>query len=683
MGMSLMGYGYGHDILPLSGAQVAVEGNRVEYRYGEEVALTEWYLNGPLGLEQGFTLSGPPGGTQGAEPLRIELALSGDLTATLEEGGAAIAFANAEGVAALRYTGLYAYDAAGLELPARLALAHGGLAIVVDDSAAVYPIVIDPFIQQAKLTASDALAGDKFGSSIAISGSTVVVGAHLDDLGVDAGSAYAFVRSGSTWTQQQKLTASDAGVSDEFGTSAGVSEDHAVVGSPKDDDAGNCEGADCGSAYLYLRTGSTWGDVQKITAGDAAAGDEFGTSVAIDGQTAVVGAPFDDDAANSSGSAYVFVLTNDTWTQEAKLTAGDPATNDQFGTSVALDGDTVVVGSPQDDDNGASSGSAYVFVRSGSTWSQQAKLTASDGAANDLFANRIALSGNTAVAASAGHDTPATGAGAVYVFVRSGSTWSQQHKLSADDAGVNDFFGASVGVSGDSVAVGATGDNTNGTAAGAAYLFGRSGTTWTQSQKLLPSDGAAVDIFGGSIAIDGNRVAVGASGNNDAGNDSGSAYVFVGDDLEVTEADSPDPVAAENKLTYTLTVTNNGPGNATGVPLTDTLPSGVTFSSASAGCTESGGTVTCSIGTMASDAIKVISIVVSVDAPTTGTLTNTATVSGNESELNASNNTATVTTSVGAAPIPGLSQWGLIALAVLLAVLFAWRLRRRATPEAA
>ena len=131
------------------------------------------------------------GGTQGAEPLRIELALSGDLTATLEEGGAAIAFANAEGVAALRYTGLYAYDAAGLELPARLALAHGGLAIVVDDSAAVYPIVIDPFIQQAKLTASDALAGDKFGSSIAISGSTVVVGAHLDDLGVDAGSAYA------------------------------------------------------------------------------------------------------------------------------------------------------------------------------------------------------------------------------------------------------------------------------------------------------------------------------------------------------------------------------------------------------------------------------------------------------------------------------------------------------------
>ena len=684
LGMSLMGYGYGNDIVALTGAQVAVEGNLVEYRYGGDasgsgVALTEWYLNGRLGLEQGFTLSGPPGETQGTEPLRIELALSGDLTATLEEGGGAIAFADAEGVAALHYTGLYAYDAEGRELPARLALASGGLAILVDDSAAVYPIVIDPFIQQAKLTASDAAAGDRFGASISISGNTVIVGAFLDDLGVDAGSAYAFERSGSTWTQKQKLTAGDAFDGDEYGTSVDVSEDHAAVGSPKDDDAG----ASSGSAYMYLRTGSTWGDVQKITAGDAAAGDKFGTSVAIDGDTAVVGAPFNENAETDSGAAYVFVLGETSWSQEAKLTPGDGASNDQFGTSVAIDGNTVVVGADQDDDNGASSGSAYVFVRSGTTWSQQAKLTASDGAANDLFASSVAISGDTAVAASAGHDTPATGAGAVYVFVRSGTTWSQQQKLTASDAGVNDFLGTSIGISGDTLAVGATGDNTNGTAAGAAYLFGRSGTTWTQSQKLLPSDGAASDFFGGSIAIDANRVAVGASRDDDTATDSGSAYVFAGDDLKVTKADSPDPVAAESNLTYTVTVTNNGPVNATGVTLTDTLPSGVTFSSVSTGCTQSGGTVTCSIGTMASDASKVISIVVSVDAPTTGTLSNTASVTGNETELITSNNSATVSTSVGAAPIPGLSQWGLMALAVMLAALFAWRLRRRARPEAA
>ena len=166
------------------------------------------------------------------------------------------------------------------------------------------------------------------------------------------------------------------------------------------------------------------------------------------------------------------------------------------------------------------------------------------------------------------------------------------------------------------------------------------------------------------------------------GSSSGSAYVFVGDDLEVRKADSPDPVAAGHTLTYTLTVINNGAGNATGVTLTDTLPSRAVFSSASTGCSESGGTVTCSIGTLASNASTEVTIEVRVDALTTGSITNTATVTGNETDVIVSNDTATVTTKVGAATIPGLSQWGLIALAGLLAAAFVWRLRGAARRSA-
>ena len=214
------------------------------------------------------------------------------------------------------------------------------VAVLILVLAASFSIALAASFTEQKLTAGDAAAGDQFGRSVGISGDTMVVGADLDDdNATSTGSAYVFVRSGSTWPEQQKITASDAAEGDEFGEFVAVSEDHLVVGSPQDDDAG----ASSGSAYMYLRTGSTWDDEQKITASDAAAGDEFGASVAIDGETAVVGAPLADLGADA-GAAYVFVLSGGSWTQQAKLTAGDPAVNDQFGTSVAIDGDTVVVG---------------------------------------------------------------------------------------------------------------------------------------------------------------------------------------------------------------------------------------------------------------------------------------------------------------------------------------------------
>ncbi|HEX9696866.1 MAG TPA: FG-GAP repeat protein [Actinomycetota bacterium] len=334
-----------------------------------------------------------------------------------------------------------------------------GLALV----AAAAPV--GAVTEEAKLTAIDAAAGDRFGRSVSVSGDTAVVGSYFDDdAGSESGSAYVFTRSGTTWTQQAKLTASDAAAGDQFGFSVSVSGDTAVVGSLLDDDAGS----NSGSAYVFTRTGSTWTQQAKLTATDAAAGDQFGFSVSVSGDTAVVGSLLDDDAGSNSGSAYVFIRSGSTWTQQAKLTATDAAAGAQFGVSVSVSGDTAVVGSWFDD---SFSGSAYVFSRSGSTWTQQAKLTATDAAAFDQFGVSVSVSGDTAVVGSWYDADPRTETGSAYVFSRSGSTWTQQAKLTASDAAALDNLGNSVSVSGDTVVVGSHQDDDAGSDSGSVYVF--------------------------------------------------------------------------------------------------------------------------------------------------------------------------------------------------------------------
>jgi hypothetical protein len=375
-------------------------------------------------------------------------------------------------------------------------------------------------IPQFKLTASDAATGDNFGFSVSVSGDTAVVGAWSDDdAGSASGSAYVFTRSGSTWTQQQKLTASDAAAGDHFGQSVSVSGDTAVVGAPGDYDGG----IGSGSAYVFTRSGSTWTEQAKLTPSDGAEGDEFGLSVSVSGGTAVVGSSFDDDAGLYSGSAYVFTRSGGVWTQQQKLTASDATAGDYFGESVSVSGDTAVVGAECDDDAGNLSGSAYVFTRSGSTWTQQAKLTASDAAAGDRFGHSVSVSDDTAVV---GAIEAEVGPGSAYVFTRSGSTWTQQAKLTASDAAAGDYFGYSVSVSGDTAVVAADWDDDAGSNSGSAYVFKRSGSTWTQQAKLTASDAAEGDEFGKSVSVSGDTAVVGASSNDDAGSASGSAYVF-------------------------------------------------------------------------------------------------------------------------------------------------------------
>ncbi|MEK6642674.1 MAG: FG-GAP repeat protein [Planctomycetota bacterium] len=384
--------------------------------------------------------------------------------------------------------------------------------------------------EQAKLIASDAAPNDLFGYSIAISGDTAVVGADVDDHagGNDAGSAYVFVRVGGVWTEQAKLIASDAAAGDKFGYSVAVSGDTAVVGAESDTHAG---GASAGSAYVFVRSGTDWIQQAKLIASDAAVADLFGVSVALSGDTAVVGAFFEDNAGGSeAGSAYVFVRSGTVWTQQTKLIASDAAVADLFGTSVALSGDTAVVGANSDDNTGgANAGSAYVFVRSGTIWTEQAKLTASDAAVSDLFGVSVAISGDTALVGANNDDNAFDAdAGSAYIFVRSGVAWTQQARLVASDAAATDNFGISVALSGDTALVGAwQNDNLGGADAGSAYVFIRSGVVWTQQAKLIASDAAATDIFGVSVALSGDTAVVGARADDNAGgSDAGSAYTF-------------------------------------------------------------------------------------------------------------------------------------------------------------
>ena len=274
-------------------------------------------------------------------------------------------------------------------------------------------------ISAENLAAGDGAPGDQFGFSVALSGDTALVGAFVDDTpaGAGAGSVYVFTRSGMAWLLQAKLTAGDGAANDRFGVSVALSGDTALVGAPGDDTPA---GANAGSAYVFTRSGTLWSQQQRLNADDGAANDGFGSSVALSGDTALMGAPFDNTSAGAdAGSAYVFTRSGSLWSQQQRLEAGDGAADAEFGSSVALSGDTALVGALFDDTStGADTGSAYVFVR-GAIWFQQAKLTAGDGAVNDQFGYSVALSGDTALIGAYGDDGAVTGnldVGSAYLY---------------------------------------------------------------------------------------------------------------------------------------------------------------------------------------------------------------------------------------------------------------------------
>jgi len=388
---------------------------------------------------------------------------------------------------------------------------------------------------ELKFTASDASIGDQFGRSVAISGDTAVVGAPgNDDDGLGSGSVYVYQQDFfGNWSEVTSITASDAAANDQFGISVAIEGDTVLVGAHYDDDAGDLSG----SAYVYQRDeggADNWGEVAKLTALDATAGGYFGGSVAVSGNTALVGAIGDANAGAWSGSAYVYQRDEggvNNWGQLTKLVALDAAASAYFGYSVAISSDTAVVGADGDD----GSGSAYVYQRDEgglNNWGQLAKLTASDAVAGGHFGWSVAASADTVIVGAFGDDDAGASSGSAYLYQQDlggAGNWGELAKLTASDANAGDLFGQSVAISGNTVVVGAYGNDDAGGFSGSAYVHhlnaGGAGN-WGQLFKLTASDAATYDYFGRSVAISDGQVIVGAHDDDDAGNNSGSAYLY-------------------------------------------------------------------------------------------------------------------------------------------------------------
>ena len=369
-------------------------------------------------------------------------------------------------------------------------------------------------LEQAKLTAADGAADDHFGYMVAISGDTALVGAPFKSVDgqSQAGAAYVFVRSGASWSERAELTAPDGAAGDCFGRSLALSGDTALIGAWGKSVAGQSQ---AGAAYVFTRSAASWSEQAELTASDGAADDELGFSVALSGDTALLGAWGKSVAGQSqAGAAYVFTRSGRRWSQQAELTAGDVVAGDFFGRSVALSGDTALVGALHKTVAGVSkAGAAYVFTGSGKSWSEQAKLTAGYGAGSLELGCTVAVSGDTALL-GAYHKCPQglTFAGGAYVFTRAGAAWSQQAELTVSDAAAYDKLGRFVALSGDTALLGAYSHTVDGkNNAGAAYVFTRSATTWSQQLELTASDGAEGDIFGWSVALSGHTALIGAS----------------------------------------------------------------------------------------------------------------------------------------------------------------------------
>lgn len=478
------------------------EGSRLTAR--RDIGLDEWYVNDASGLEHGFTVTHRPS-PAASHWLYLELDIRGGgrLRPQLTAANA-VRFSDAAGGEVLTYAGLHAWDAAGRELPARLELTpEGRLRLMVDERGARYPVTIDPTVQRAYLKASNTNTGDRFGSSVAIAGDLIAVGA--------------------PWEASNAI-----GV-------GGNQADNSAVRS--------------GAVYLFIRSGGggAWRHEAYIKASNTGSGDHFGGALALSGNTLVVGARREQSNATGvngnqsnnsvmeSGAAYVFRKpAGGGWYQEAYLKSDVAVPDQSFGQSVAISGDTVIAGAPG---RLALPGAAYVFARSGSTWFHQARLRASNAEGGDGFGGSVAVSADTAVVSAQSEasnavgvngdqtNNSAPGAGAAYVFRRAGVIWTQEAYLKASNTARSNIFGGSVAVAGNVVAVGASGRR-------AAYAFARDSTTglWQQHAFLEPATSSS-SRFGGAIALvarpgAAHTMVVGAPGQTLAGVTTGAAFYF-------------------------------------------------------------------------------------------------------------------------------------------------------------
>ncbi len=540
--MGLRAWGFGNALYATTAQMPTADANRIAYVRG---ALTEWYVNGALGLQQGFTVNAPAAPT---DPLlTLALALPRELRADIGEDARSVSLSR-NGTALAQYFGLTAYDAQERTLHARLEIVGKNekdearmLVLRVDTRGAQFPVTVDPFFQKAKLTASDGSLSDDFGVSVAISGDTVIVGAKGENS--SRGAVYVFTKPATGWanmTQTAKLTTSN-NYTYHLGYTVAINGDTIVAGAPA---TGWTNALQIGAVYVFVKPLNGWTDMTEsaeLLAFDGEGGDNFGWSVGYAGDEIVVGAPYANDtyggggANNQRGAAYIFPEPNGGWTGQQygayTLLPNDPEDNAIFGWSVSISGNVVAVGAPGDDSD---SGSTYLFAKPLGNWqnmTQTAKLTATTRTGVENLGWSVSISGNTVVAGAPGEDSDR---GAAYVFVKPGLTWAnitESAKLTASNGASGDRFGHSVALNVSVIVVGAPDFNQGSSGdAGAAYVFQEPNGGWTdatENSAVKAVDAAASDNFGWGVALGSEVGVVGAVGDDVIGNaDQGSAYVF-------------------------------------------------------------------------------------------------------------------------------------------------------------
>ena len=381
------------------------------------------------------------------------------------------------------------------------------------------------FAQQHKLLPHDGKAGDNFAFSVAIDGTTALVGSHKADAKnkEDSGAAYVYGLSAAGWQQQAKLVATPAYAHDTLGGNVALKNDMAMLGVIKRDD----KGEDAGAVFAFERGANAWSQKQILTANDGKAGDAFGQSIALTERFLVIGAPHSDAPYKDSGSAYVYIRDKKAWRFHSKLTAKDGAEDDLFGISVAIDGNTILVGADLHDEIAKEAGAVYAYVFDGKKWQHQAKLMAKDGAQTDIFGVRVSLVGDTALISARRDDIAGVGvdAGSAYVFERAQGRWAQVQKLVAPDGKADDRFARGVALNKDTAVISAMHHDAKGNNAGALYVFKKRQGLWRYSSKIVAHDGTAEDRFGWNIALTDHAAIVAVPHRDERGAQSGAAYV--------------------------------------------------------------------------------------------------------------------------------------------------------------
>ncbi len=415
--------------------------------------------------------------------------------------------------------------------PSTLLAAAGAGALVCLPGSAQHQVYFGPValaivagaqIEEAELTANGAEDGDLFGYSVAIERTRALVGAPTDESGgIEVGSATLFERTSGVWSQIAELRASDGADGDLFGSAVSLSGTRALVGAYRHAEVGPVSGA----AYVFEEVAGVWIETSKLVPSDAADYDAFGHSVALHGNTALVGARFKDAVASDSGAVYVFERQGSTWLETARLSPNDAGASQYFGESVSLVADRALIGATGANGLVSNTGAAYVFERRAGVWVETAKLAASDGAYSDYFGISVSLSRRRALVGQQAGDV-GNFSGSAYVFDLVSGTWTETVKLVPSDPQLFDLFGYAVSLAGDLALVGAPQHDETGLFSGVAYLFVRTASGWKEHAKVTAGDTVWFDFFGHSVSLSPGRALVGALGGGVSAASSGSAYPF-------------------------------------------------------------------------------------------------------------------------------------------------------------